>query len=162
MERVKYNQMQFYFILSSILLCPPPPGKWVPIGTVEGWIETVWFLHIGIQWPLLRILLIKAPIVDYNVLSNGMVFRRDVWYAFIISHPSLRVTAVVSYHKETDNFYLCQGSSSLPHLSTKTRKKRLRNEYIICYRLRICRPLCCPHFSNISHAMHIHSSPSFS
>ena len=50
--------MDFYLLLKSILL-RPPPGKWVPIDrTVEGG-SKIPELFTGGRWPLLQILLIR-------------------------------------------------------------------------------------------------------
>ena len=81
-------------------------------------------------------------IIDYKALSNGIVFCRDLCDKLTRSHSSLRFTYAISYHKDTEKVYLYQGPSSLPHLSTKTRKKKFHNEYIMCYQLGIyCLPL---------------------
>ena len=62
-ERLKYNKMEFYSIIRSILR-RFPPGKWVLLGRmVKGGSKQSEFL-IFILWTLLRILVVKSSILE--------------------------------------------------------------------------------------------------
>ena len=71
-ERVKYCKMQFYSILIYVLP-PSPPGKWVSLGqTIEGG-SKIPELFIGVQWPLIHILLINASIIYDTALYEDLL-----------------------------------------------------------------------------------------
>ena len=79
----------------------------------------------GIQCPLLQILLINVAIIFDNGLSEDLVLLRLVWDSFNSAHPSIQVSDVLSLHNGLEKVYLFQCPNSLPHLSTKTRKKTI-------------------------------------
>ena len=64
--------MQFYSILVSILH-RFPPGKWVPLGQKMVGGSKKSDLFTGVQWPLIRILLINASIIYDTALSEDLV-----------------------------------------------------------------------------------------
>ena len=87
--------MQFYSLLTSILR-RFPPGKWVPLGqTMEGGSKNAEFFT-GVQWPLLHVLLINAPIISDTVLSEDLVLLRVGWDTFTSAHPSMQVPSPVA------------------------------------------------------------------
>ena len=73
-------------------MLPPLPGKWVLLGrTVEGRKPKKLDFFTCVQWPLIRVLLIKAAILDDTALSKDVVIFRKGWDKFTSSHPSLQV-----------------------------------------------------------------------
>ena len=55
----------------------------------------------GIQWHLLRGFLINTAIISDTALLENLVFIREGWYSFTITHTSLLVTDVIYSHKGT-------------------------------------------------------------
>ena len=77
----------------------------------------------GIQCPLFHGFLINVAIISDTILLDNLVFIREGWYSFTITHTYLLVTDVIYSHKGTEKVYIYQYPSSLTHLSKKTINK---------------------------------------